>query len=125
MEGVTVGETFPQLTEMLLEDLPMLTHVFGFRFRLTPILQNLRYLHVSECGNLIKQLPRLTHLYKKIHGLVQNPQKLCILRVSGCGNLEIVFTFSMAKTLVKLEELTMEDCDTRFKKSAKSGTTRP
>ena len=53
MEGVTVGETFPQLIEMLLEDLPMLTHLFGFRFRLTPILQNLRYLHVSECGNLI------------------------------------------------------------------------
>ena len=53
MEGVTVGETFPQLTEMHLEDLPMLTHLFGFGFRLRPILQNLHYLHVSECGNLI------------------------------------------------------------------------
>ena len=53
MEGVTVGETFPQLTEMQLEDLPMLTHLFGFGFGLRPILQNLHYLHVSECGNLI------------------------------------------------------------------------
>ena len=53
MERVTMGETFPQLTEMFLEDLLMLTHLFGFRFELMPILQNLRYLHVSECGNLI------------------------------------------------------------------------
>ena len=59
----------------------------------------------------VKQLPRLTHLYKKIPELVQNLQKLCILRVSGCGNLEIVFTLSMVKKLVKLEEVTVEDCD--------------
>ena len=96
-----------------LVDLKSLSSATNTFFELFPCLE----------GMQVKQLPRLTHLYKKISGLVQNLQKLRILRVYGCGNLEIVFTLSMAKTLVKLEELTMEDCDTRFKKSTKSGMT--
>ena len=57
MEGLTVGQIFPRLTEMHLQDLPLLTHIFvfgfGFGFKLRPVLQTLHSLHVSKCKNLI------------------------------------------------------------------------
>ena len=58
VEGVVQYETLllPQLTEMHLEDLPMLTHLVGFgTFGIgsLQLLQNLHHLHVSECGKLI------------------------------------------------------------------------
>ena len=164
VEVVVQDETqvvLPQLTEMHLEDLLMLTHLVGFGtfgIRFPQLLQNLHHLHVSKCGMLINivsptmakrlvqlkklcikdcsmvkeivgdgddssteeeafpsleemevnKLPSLTHLCNKIPGLGHN--QLRILEISSCGKLDILFTMSLAKTLVQLEKLTVGRC---------------
>ncbi|KAH9688168.1 Importin subunit alpha-2 [Citrus sinensis] len=63
------------------------------------ITNNLVILRVSSCQHLINLVPSWTTF-----------QNLTTLGVSGCGRLRNVLTSSIAKTLVRLREMTIQSC---------------
>ncbi|KAK9290367.1 hypothetical protein L1049_008536 [Liquidambar formosana] len=100
-------------------------------------LQNLEDLEVQECDLLevvfdfegvsieegraalvlpclkklyLRYLPRLTHLWKKAPQEIQGFQNLQSLVVDYCWELKYIFTPSIAKLLVKLENLRISNC---------------
>ncbi|XP_034680169.1 probable disease resistance protein At4g27220 [Vitis riparia] len=97
-----------------------------------PKLHNLKELYVSKCNSVkevfqmkelvnqeyqVETLPRLTKMFLEdlplltyLSGLVQIFENLHSLTVSGCGNLIYLVTSSIAKTLVQLKELIIEQC---------------
>ena len=97
-----------------------------------PKLHNLKELSVSKCTSVkevfqmkelvnqeyqVETLPRLTKMVLEdlplltyLSGLVQIFENLHSLEVCGCENLIYVVTSSIAKTLVQLKELTIEQC---------------
>ena len=97
-----------------------------------PKLHNLKELYVSECNSVkevfqmkelvnqeyqVETLPRLTKMFLEdlplltyLSGFVQIFENLHSLTVRGCGNLIYLVTSSIAKTLVQLKELTIEQC---------------
>eukprot|EP00261_Vitis_vinifera_P039659 XP_019080902.1 PREDICTED: probable disease resistance protein At4g27220 isoform X2 [Vitis vinifera] len=97
-----------------------------------PKLHNLKELYVSKCNSVeevfqmkelvnqeyqVETLPRLTKMFLEdlplltyLSGLVQIFENLHSLTVHGCENLIYLVTSSIAKTLVQLKELTIEQC---------------
>ncbi|KAK9277973.1 hypothetical protein L1049_027530 [Liquidambar formosana] len=58
----------------------------------------------------LKSLPKLTHLWEMVTLGIQGFQNLQCLEVEDCQSLKYVFTPSIAKLLVKLEELCIINC---------------
>ncbi|KAJ9682096.1 hypothetical protein PVL29_018133 [Vitis rotundifolia] len=97
-----------------------------------PKLHNLKELCVSKCNSVkevfqmkelvnqeyqVETLPRLTKMFLEylplltyLPGLVQIFENLHSLTVRGCGNLIYLVTSSIAKTLVQLKELAIQQC---------------
>ncbi|KAF5444569.1 hypothetical protein F2P56_033693 [Juglans regia] len=106
-----------------------------FPYYLIQSLKNLEILNAERCGSLevifeleglnveesnilnnltvlgLQDLPKLLHIWKKGPRDIKGFNNLRLLRVGGCNSLKCLFTPSIAKLLVKLEEIKVEDCD--------------
>ncbi|XP_044477942.1 uncharacterized protein LOC123205141 [Mangifera indica] len=74
------------------------------------ILQNLHSLEVKYCHNLMTLLPPSSSL-----------ENLCSLEVSHCDRMQNLMTSSIAKSLVRLEGLTIYKCDMMIEVLANDG----
>ncbi|GMP86374.1 hypothetical protein CsSME_00039171 [Camellia sinensis var. sinensis] len=55
-------------------------------------------------------LPKLTHVWKDNSARIQGFQNLISLIVNDCGSLRNLFSYSLAKLLVKLQEIEVTEC---------------
>ncbi|KAA8517894.1 hypothetical protein F0562_015368 [Nyssa sinensis] len=60
----------------------------------------------------LKNLPNLTDIWKKNLRVIEGFENLKLLKVYWCDSLRVVFSPSIAKLLVKLQELEIVDCTT-------------
>ncbi|XP_028110536.1 disease resistance protein RPS2-like [Camellia sinensis] len=55
-------------------------------------------------------LPKLTHVWKDNLSGIQGFENLTSLNIKGCGSLRYVFSSSISKLLVKLQEIEVTEC---------------
>ena len=90
----------PQLREVELFDLPLLTHLWKEDTQPSPILQNLENLELLLCGELKNLVPSSISF-----------QKLTNLEILECHGLISLVTSSTAKSLVQLKKMSVSECE--------------
>ncbi|KAL5783737.1 hypothetical protein ACOSP7_008766 [Xanthoceras sorbifolium] len=91
--------TLAKIKKLDLQELKDLKYIWEQNSKLDLILQNLEVLTVTGCYSLINlMLPSISF------------QNLTILEVDGCHTLENIVTSSMAKSLVNLVKMSIQDC---------------
>ncbi|KAK9289331.1 hypothetical protein L1049_007486 [Liquidambar formosana] len=102
------------LEELVVEDCDSLEVVFDFEG------MNIDEEHAAVILTYLDKLklsflPKLTHIWKKNPPGIQGFQNLRLLEVVRCHSLEIMFSLSIAKLLVKLKTLHIWNCKTMKK----------
>ena len=93
------AEMFERLTTLHLSKMPKLMHLWEENSQQGRGIQNLKSLHVTECGRL-KTLVPSSMCFRNLY----------TLEVSECHGLISLATSSTVKSLVQLKELSLFDC---------------
>jgi hypothetical protein len=90
----------PKLRELILTELPMLTHLWKEDTQPCQVLHNLEKLKVTECGKLKILVPSSVSF-----------QNLSELEIWKCHGLINLVTSPTAKTLVLLKKMSLSECE--------------
>jgi len=90
----------PKLRELILTELPMLTHLWKEDTQPCQVLHNLEKLKVTECGKLKILVPSSVSF-----------QNLSELEIWKCHGLINLVTSPTAKTLVQLKKMSLSECE--------------
>ncbi|GMI79279.1 hypothetical protein HRI_001597200 [Hibiscus trionum] len=91
--------TLAHLKELMLMELPKLTHLWKKQVSFAEVLYNLEILRVMDCG-ILKNLVPTSVSFKH----------LTTLKVSKCHGLRNLVTFTIAKSMVQLKTMSVTDC---------------
>ena len=92
-------EEYPQIKSLYVSGLGNLKQIWKQDSKVDTILQNLEKLVVQRCGSLVTLLPPSTSF-----------QNLTVLTVQGCRLINLISS-STAKSLMRLKEMEIEDCN--------------
>ena len=87
-----------------LEVIFQLKELYAERSHKAKVLVQLRKL-------VLDNLPKLVHIWKKGPERIMGFQNLRLLRIEKCSSLTYLFSPSIAKLLVRLEEIEVVDCE--------------
>ncbi|KAL7257844.1 hypothetical protein ACSBR1_004038 [Camellia fascicularis] len=135
------GELETELREMTVKCCHGLSNIL-FPFNSIKGMQNLELLEVVNCRSIgvafdleglvwegisdmafpslkrvtLSKLPQLTHIWKDNSPEIQGFQNLRSFKVNECDSLRNLFSYSLAKLLVRLQEIEVTECD-KFEES--------
>ncbi|KAH9752952.1 Disease resistance protein [Citrus sinensis] len=99
------GEGFPRLKRLLVTDCSEILHIVGsvrrVRCEVFPLLEALSLMFLTNLETICYSQLREDQSFSNLR----------IINVDSCRKLKYLFSFSMAKNLLRLQKVKVEDCD--------------